>query len=58
MAPPYLVEDGAGCFVHLVKLVNAADAVVGQDEGSRLQDHLLGVRVLGDVGRQTDGARS
>lgn len=49
------MEDAAGRVVHLIELVDAADAVIGQDQGPRLQDELSGVGVFGDVGRQTDG---
>ena len=86
------VQDRARRVVHLVKLVDAADAAVAQDERTAatwigppppsfiaecgqicaalprrralsctdgpFQDELLGVRVLGDVGRQTDGGRA
>ena len=54
----YLVKNGSGCVVHFVELVDAADSVVGEDQGSGLQHHLASVRVLRDVSRQTHGAGS
>ena len=51
-----LVEDGARRVAHLVELVDAADAVVGEDERACLKYHLLRFGVFGDVGGQTDGA--
>lgn len=38
----YLVDGCPVALLHLVKLVDAADATVGQDEGTSLQDKLLG----------------
>ena len=54
----YLVQNGSRIVAHLVELVNAADAVVGQDERARLQHILSGLDVLGDECGQADGARA
>ena len=54
----HLVDAGPIRLVHLVKLVNAADAVIGQHQGSGLEHILLGVRVLGHRGSQTGGRRA
>ena len=48
------MQDGAGRVVHLVELVDAADAAIGQDERARFQHKLPGLRVARDVGRETD----
>lgn len=40
--------------VHLVKLVDQADALVGQDECTTFETPLAGDGVLADAGRQTD----
>ena len=40
--------------VHLVKLIDTADAPVGKDEGTRLKDELLRLGVLRDVHSQAD----
>ena len=42
----------------LVKLVDAANAVVGKDKGTSLKNQLSRFRVLGDVGSQTDSRRA
>ena len=52
------MEDGARRVAHLVELVDAADAVVGEDERARLKHHLLRLGIFSDVGSQTDGAGS
>ena len=52
------MEDGARRVAHLVELVDAADAVVGEDERARLKHHLLRLGIFGDVSSQTDGAGS
>ena len=49
------MQDGAGGIAHLVKLVDTADAVIGQDQSSGLQNKLSSLRILGDVSSQTDG---
>ncbi len=43
------VQDGAGGIAHFVKLVDAADAVIGQDQSSGLQNKLPSFGILGDV---------
>lgn len=52
------MQDTAGGVRHLIELVDTADAVVGQDEGARLEDELFGLGILGDVGGQTDSRAS
>jgi hypothetical protein len=54
----HFVEDGPGGFVHLVELVNAASTAIGQNQGTGLQDHLLGLGVTSDIGCQTDSRRT
>jgi hypothetical protein len=39
---------------YFVELVNAADAIVGKNKGTSLEDQLARFRILGDVGSQTD----
>ena len=49
MFPTYeynLYNDVPGGVAHFVKLVDAADSVVGENQGSSLQYHLPGIRVL------------
>ena len=53
-----LVEDGARRVAHLVELVDAADAVVGEHERARLQHHLPRLGVLRHVRRQAHGRRA
>lgn len=50
-----LMEDRACAVTHLIKLINAADAVVAQHQSSGLQDQLPGLGVLHHVGGETDG---
>mmetsp|Transcript_32058 Transcript_32058/g.83970 ORF Transcript_32058/g.83970 Transcript_32058/m.83970 type:complete len:372 (+) Transcript_32058:804-1919(+) len=50
-----LVDRGAVLVVHLVKLINQADALVGQHERAALERPLSGERVASHRGRQTDG---
>jgi len=54
----YLVQDSARELTHLVELVNAADTVVGEDEGARLQHILARLHVLGHEGGEADGRRA
>ena len=49
------MQNTARSVGHFVEFVDAADAVVGQNESAGLQDELARFRVLGDVRRQTDG---
>lgn len=44
--------------VHLVKLVDHAHSLVGEDEGTSLESPLAGDGVLADAGGQSDGGRS
>lgn len=53
-----LVQHRASAVAHLVKLVDAADAVVTEHQSAGLQDQLAGLGVLHDVGGQADGART
>ena len=48
-----LVEDAASRVAHLVELVDAADTIVSEHQGTGLQDQLLGLSVLGDISSQT-----
>ena len=48
-----LMEDGTAIFVHFVELIDAADTLVREDNGTRLQDEFLGLGVFGDVRGQT-----
>ena len=50
------MQDGACALVHLVELIDAADAVVTQHQGARLQHELPRLRVLHDVGGEAHGA--
>lgn len=50
------MQHRARVVAHLVKLVDAADAVVTEHQGAGLQDQLPGLRVLHHVGSQTHGA--
>ncbi len=52
------MEDDSAVVVHLVELINAADTTITEDNGTRLENELLGLRVLGDVGGETDGGRA
>ena len=54
----HLVQHRAGTIGHFVKLVDAANAIVGEDERARLQHQLACVDVFGDVGGETDGRRT
>lgn len=47
------MQHRARTVAHLVKLVDAADAVVAQHQSSCLQDQLPGLRVLHHVGGET-----
>mmetsp|Transcript_177622 Transcript_177622/g.432143 ORF Transcript_177622/g.432143 Transcript_177622/m.432143 type:complete len:267 (+) Transcript_177622:779-1579(+) len=53
-----LMQDGAGDVVHLVELINAANATVGQHQGTRLQHQLARFRVANHVRRETNGGRA
>lgn len=48
------VDGGSVGVVHLVELVDAADAVVGEDEGAALEDHFVGDGVAHDSGCEPD----
>lgn len=50
-----LVQHRPRALVHLVELVDAADAIVTQDQGPRLQHELPRLGVLGDIGGEADG---
>mmetsp|Transcript_9781 Transcript_9781/g.34429 ORF Transcript_9781/g.34429 Transcript_9781/m.34429 type:complete len:583 (-) Transcript_9781:609-2357(-) len=50
-----LVDGRPVLLVHLVKLVDAAEAVVCEDERAALERPLLGERVLVDARREADG---
>lgn len=52
------MEHRARGVVHLVELVDAAHATIGEDERSRLKDELSALRVAGHVRRETDGGRT
>lgn len=52
----HLVQHRARVVAHLVKFVNAADAVVAEHQGSSLQDQLPGLRVLHHVCGEAHGA--
>lgn len=54
----HLVQHAARVVRHLVKLVDAADAPVAQNERPALQHHLPGLGVLGHIGRQPHGRAS
>lgn len=54
----HLVDGRAVGVGHLVKLVDAADALVGEHQGSALQGHLTGQGVLHHGGGQTDAGRA
>ena len=43
---------------HFVELVDAADALIGQDEGSAFEHHLTGQVVLHDGSSQADAGRT
>ena len=51
-------QELPGRIIHLVKLVDAADSVVSQHQGTGLQTELLRFRILGHVSRQTHGGRT
>lgn len=51
-----LVQHGARVVAHLVELVDAADAVVAQDQRAGLQHQLPGLWVLHHIGGQTHSA--
>lgn len=53
-----LVQHRASVVTHLVELVDAADAVVAQDQCSSLQHQLPGLWVLHHVGGETHSARA
>jgi hypothetical protein len=42
------VENDSGVIIHLVKLIDAADTLVTQNEGSGLQNDFTSLRVLGN----------
>lgn len=48
------MKDTASGVVHLVKLVDAADAIVSQHECAGLKDQLFGLGVLGHVRGEAD----
>ena len=48
------VDGGAVAVVHFVKLVDTADAVVGEDEGAAFEDHFIGHGVAHDGGGEAD----
>ena len=50
----HFVQNGSSRVAHLVKLVDATDAVVGQDQSTGLKHELPRLRVLGNVSGQTD----
>lgn len=54
----HLVNGRAVGVGHLVELVDAADALVGEHQGSALEGHLAGQRVLHHGGGQTDAGRA
>ena len=45
-------------FGHLIKLINAADASIGQHQSAALQNHLAGYLVFGHRCGQTDAGRT
>ena len=49
------MEDDSCVVVHLVEFIDAANATVGQDQGARLKDELLRLRVLRNVNCEADG---
>lgn len=54
----HLVDGRAVGVGHLVELVDAADALVGEHQGSALQGHLAGHGVLHHGGGQTHAGRA
>jgi len=48
------VQDRARGIVHLVKLIDAAHATIGEDEGARLENQLSRFGVARHVRRETD----
>ena len=48
-ATAHLMQDRASGFGHLVKLIDAADASVAEDERTRLKHKLASLRVLRHV---------
>eukprot|EP00438_Fugacium_kawagutii_P014072 Skav204179 [mRNA] locus=scaffold903:612501:622626:+ [translate_table: standard] len=49
------MKNCSGILIHLVKLIDTAKAAVRQNEGTTLQDQLLGHRIFVDGGGQTHG---
>ena len=43
---PDLVDGGPVALLHLVELIDAAHAIVGQDQGASLQGHLDGEKAM------------
>ena len=52
------VNVGAVTLVHLVELIDAADAVVGEDKGTTLEYDFAGVLVLDDGSGETNARRT
>lgn len=46
------------CLIHLVELIDAADAVVGKHEGTSLHTELARLRVLHHTARHDTGTKS
>lgn len=53
-----LVDGDLVSRVHLVELVNTADAVISQHQSSRLNGKVASLRVLQNTGSETSGTRS
>ena len=49
----YFVDGGAVRVIHLIELINAANAVIGQDQSAALDLQLVGLRVAQHTGCQT-----
>lgn len=50
-----LMKYSSGIFGHLIELVDTADAIVGQNERTSLQNILTGLDVLRDERCETNG---
>jgi len=52
------VENDTGVVAHLIKLINAADTAVRENESATFQHELLSVRILSDVDGETNSRTS
>lgn len=51
----YLMKNTSSGIVHLIKLINATNSVVGQNQSASLQNQLSRFWIFRDISRQTDG---